>query len=81
MASSGLCLFASHVWLCSQIAGEPRSVPECPDPAAYTTVVEIRPAAGLTLRIDVEVCDRHNAKFATASGYNRSIKLRDRTTT
>lgn len=75
------CRFDAHVAVCSQFAGAPVATDPCEEPAAYTAIVEFGPIKGMTLRIDVEVCEEHNRRLSAAVDYQRSIKLRAHTTT
>lgn len=70
-----LCRFDAFEVIAAQLEGGEYSVDVCAVPATSRTVVQ-RYGDGLTVSVDVEVCDAHERVVAERPGYRRSIKKR-----
>ena len=70
------CRFDAHIALVSWLSGIPYETPACPEPARHTEIFAFEPASGLTVHVDTDVCDEHEAKLACSTFHKRSIKLR-----
>jgi len=80
MAATGQCRFGEHVALTSAVGGYEVAIPPCGEAATQRVLCRF-PSPGISLEVDTEVCDAHERRLSGASGYVRSIKLRQATST
>lgn len=74
--TTGLCRFEAYEQLAQQLDGTEPSGEGCDRAATHTAIVQ-RAGDGLTVRVDVQVCLRHDVTIGAAPGWQRSIRLRN----
>lgn len=73
--TTGLCRLAAYEALAQQLDGTEPSGEACDRPATHTVTVQ-RDGDGITVRVEVQVCLRHDVTLGAVPGYVKSIRLR-----
>jgi hypothetical protein len=77
---AGRCRYGDLEFTAALLGGHEPALVRCDETAAYTVIVGTD-ADGFVVEVTTPVCPVHEAFLVHNPGYQRSIKLRDHTTT